>query len=165
MITKPVVLIGPMGVGKTTIGKKLAKRLGLPFVDTDQLIVAEHGPIQEIFANQGEATFRIYEEESLANALSKISVVATGGGAVLSLKNRDLLKNSTVIYLSTTGLHMKSRLEKGSRPLLKNGMDDWNRIYDERKPIYRNVCDFEINTSSAGLAKTIDLICEKLEQL
>jgi shikimate kinase len=60
---------------------------------------------------------------------------------------------------------MKSRLEKGNRPLLENGMEDWHRIYDERRSIYESVCTFEINTSEVGLAQTISNICEKLETL
>jgi shikimate kinase len=162
---KPIVLIGPMGVGKTTIGKKLAKRLELPFVDTDVLITKAHGPVQEIFATQGEKVFRKYEEEAVASALKTNQVIATGGGAVLSGDTQRLLDQAIVIYLSTNGRHMKSRLEKGNRPLLQNGMDDWNRIYQERKPLYEALCDIEIETSEVGLAKTISNICEKLEEL
>jgi shikimate kinase len=66
MDSKPIVLIGPMGVGKSTIGKKLARKLGLSFIDTDLLIVKEHGPIPEIFKEHGEAVFRGYEELAVA---------------------------------------------------------------------------------------------------
>jgi shikimate kinase len=165
MLALPVVLIGPMGVGKTTIGKKLAKRLSLEFVDTDALITQEHGEIPAIFETQGESVFRGYEEEALREALSKVRVVATGGGAVLSGNNQRLLENAIVIYLSTTGLHMKSRLENGKRPLLKNGIADWKEIYEARKPLYERLATFEIDTSAAGLGKTLDDICEKLEAL
>jgi shikimate kinase len=154
-----------MGVGKTTIGKKLAKRLGLPFIDTDVLVTKSHGPIPEIFASKGEAIFRSFEEAAVAQALSEVQVIATGGGAVLSGKTQRNLANAIVIYLSTNGKHMKSRLEKGNRPLLKNGMEDWNRIYDERKPLYESICTFEIETSEVGLAQTISDICEKLDSL
>ena len=165
MKSKPIVLIGPMGVGKTTIGKKLARRLDLPFVDTDQLVVAAHGNIAEIFDTQGEAAFRKFEEEAVAKALEVPQVIATGGGAVLSGTTQRNLEKAVVVYLSTNGLHMKSRLSKGNRPLLKDGMADWNRIYTERKPLYEAISDFEIDTSAAGLAKTIDSICEKLGSL
>jgi len=165
MISKPIVLIGPMGVGKTTIGRKLARALSLPFVDTDVLVTKTHGPIPEIFENQGEATFRACEEEAVAQALSQVQVIATGGGAVLSGVTQRNLESAIVIYLSTNGKHMKSRLEKGNRPLLKNGMDDWNRIYEERKPLYEAICNFEIETSEVGLAQTISNICEKLDAL
>jgi len=165
MNIRPIVLIGPMGVGKTTIGKKLAKRLELPFVDTDTLISNEHGPIPDIFANSGEEQFRKYEEQAVALACSAHQVVATGGGAVLSGTNQRVLEQATVIYLSTSGLHMRARLENGNRPLLKDGLNDWRRIYEERKPLYERLATFEIDTSAAGLSKTIDLICERLEQL
>jgi len=165
MIRKPIVLIGPMGVGKTTIGRKLARTLSLPFVDTDVLVTKTHGPIPEIFERQGETSFREYEEEAVAKAITEVQVIATGGGAVLSGLTQRNLESAIVIYLSTNGKHMKSRLEKGNRPLLKNGMDDWNRIYEERKPLYEAICNFEIETSEVGLAQTISKICEKLEAL
>jgi shikimate kinase len=161
----PVVLIGPMGVGKTTIGKKLAKRLSLEFVDTDALIVQQHGEIPAIFETQGESAFRGYEETALRDAMSKVRVIATGGGAVLSGNNQRVLEHAIVIYLSTSGLHMKSRLENGNRPLLKNGISDWREIYEARKPLYERLATFEIDTSAAGLGKTLDDICEKLETL
>jgi len=165
MISKPIVLIGPMGVGKTTIGRKLARTLSLPFVDTDVLVAKTHGPIPEIFETQGETSFREYEEEAVAKAITEVQVIATGGGAVLSGLTQRNLESAIVIYLSTNGKHMKSRLEKGNRPLLKNGMDDWNRIYEERKPLYEAICNFEIETSEVGLAQTISNICEKLDAL
>lgn len=165
MLNRPVVLIGPMGVGKTTIGKKLAKRLEVPFVDTDVLITNAHGEIPEIFENQGEAIFRTYEEKALKDALTANQVVATGGGAVLSGVNQRALETATVIYLSTNGLHMRARLSNGNRPLLKNGMTDWKEIYESRKPLYERLATFEIDTSAAGLGKIIDTICEKLETL
>ncbi|MCX6496902.1 MAG: shikimate kinase [Rhodoluna sp.] len=165
MLSRPVVLIGPMGVGKTTIGKKLAKRLEVPFVDTDVLVTKAHGEIPEIFENQGEAIFRTYEEQALKDALLAKQVVATGGGAVLSGENQRALEAATVIYLSTNGLHMRARLSNGNRPLLKNGMTDWKEIYESRKPLYERLATFEIDTSAAGLGKIIDTICEKLETL
>ena len=165
MSSLPIVLIGPMGVGKTTIGKKLAKRLSLEFVDTDALIIQKHGEIPAIFESEGESVFRNYEEQALREALSEVRVIATGGGAVLSGTNQRLLENATVIYLSTSGLHMKSRLENGNRPLLKNGIADWKAIYEERRPLYERLATFEIDTSAAGLGKTLNHICEKLETL
>jgi shikimate kinase len=165
MDRKPIVLIGPMGVGKSTIGKKLSKKLGLTFVDTDLMIVKEHGPIPEIFKDKGEAVFRSYEELAVADALKTPQVIATGGGAVLSGKNQRAIENAIVIYLSTNGQHMKSRLANGNRPLLENGISDWKRIYEERKPLYERLCDFEIDCSAASLSKTITEICTKLEEL
>jgi shikimate kinase len=151
-----------MGVGKTTVGKKLAKALKVPFIDTDAVVVAEHGEISQIFETQGEPAFRALEEATVAAAITEPSVVATGGGVVLSELTRERLKAATVVYLSTDGRHIKSRLTGGKRPLLKNGFDDWTRIYDERKPIYESVADITINTSGQSLAATLAAIKEQL---
>ena len=157
-----VVLIGPMGVGKTTIGKKLAKSLGVAFRDSDALIVQRHGEISALFETLGEPGFRAIEETVVADAIKHAGVVATGGGAVLSATTREVLKGTTVVYLSTDGRHMASRLAHGNRPLLKNGIEDWRRIYDERKPIYESCADFIINTSNQSLASAIDEIKARL---
>jgi len=156
----PVVLVGPMGVGKTTIGKKLAKQLGLPFVDTDKEIVKQHGSISKIFEKSGEQHFRALEHKFLLAALATNSVVATGGGVVTQENNRQALRNSFVIYLSTNGRHIASRLLAGRRPLLKNGVADWKRIYQERKPLYEQVASVEIETSSKSLNSVVSEIVE-----
>lgn len=157
-----LVLVGPMGVGKTTVGKKLAKILGVPFIDTDALIVAEHGAIAEIFEKAGEPTFRSFEEAAVEQAISAPAVVATGGGAVLSELTRERLKAATVIYLSTDGKHIASRLRAGNRPLVKNGVEDWRRIYNERKAIYSQVADITVDTSGQSLSATISEIRREL---
>lgn len=157
-----IVLVGPMGVGKSTVGKKLAKSLKMSFCDTDSLLTEEYGSIEDFFENNGEAAFRKVEHEALIKALSSPGIVATGGGAVLLAESRLALKAATVVYLSTDGKHMGSRLRKSSRPLIKNGLDDWKRIYESRKEIYEEVADFEINTSGHPLAQTISEIRERL---
>ena len=158
-----IVLVGPMGVGKTTVGKKLARALKLPFLDTDALIIAEHGEIPKIFQAQGETVFRSYEETAVAKAVAEPAVVATGGGAVLSERTRELLKQvATVVYLATDGRHIKARLVGGKRPLVQNGFDDWIRIYEERKPVYSSVADLTVNVSGKTLASTVTEIKEKL---
>lgn len=151
-----------MGVGKTTVGRKLAKTLKVPFIDTDALIVAEHGEIAAYFAANGEPAFREIEHEALARAIAEPAVIATGGGAVLLPKNQELLSGATVIYLSTDGKHIGSRLKNGNRPLIKSGVEDWKRIYNERKPIYEKLADIEVNTSGQTLNTTISEIREKL---
>ena len=155
-----MVLIGPMGVGKTTIGKKLAKALDIAFIDTDKEIVRDHGSISKIFDKFGEQHFRKLESEYLERALNSGGVVATGGGVVTQESNRRILKEAFVIYLSSNGRHMASRLLAGKRPLLKNGMADWKRIYEERKPLYNQVASFEIETSSKSLAAIVSEIVE-----
>ncbi len=162
---KNIVLVGPMGVGKTTIGKKLARALGKTFVDTDSLVTAEHGEIAEIFSKQGEPAFRSLETQALRKALESDSVVATGGGVVLSAENQSLLRQHWVVYLSTDGKHMASRLSHGNRPLLKNGLDDWRRIYDERRPIYEQLANFEVATAGKSVAQCVLEIKEMIGAL
>ena len=157
-----IVLIGPMGVGKTTIGKKLAKLLAVDFTDTDALFTAKYGAIEKFFAQHSEAEFRVLETEALKEAISKPGIVATGGGAVLAKESQAELAKATVVYLSTDGKHIASRLVHGSRPLLKNGIADWRRIYDARKSTYESIADFTVDTSNVPLATTIAQIRERL---
>ena len=159
-----VVLVGPMGVGKTTVGKKLAKTLGLPFVDTDALIVKRYGDITNIFDTLGEAQFRVFEEEAVLETLASRSVVATGGGAVLSERTREALAVATVVYLSTDGRHISGRIKNGKRPLLKSGVGDWRSIYESRRALYEQVADITVDTSDASLANTIAFITRELEK-
>jgi len=161
---KSVVLVGPMGVGKTTIGKKLAKKLELPFVDSDAVITKRFGSPTEIFEKHGEAHFRNLEVQVINEALLQTCVLATGGGAVTNEEVRAAIKTQNVIYLKTNGRHMEDRLSKGNRPLLKNGFEDWKRIYEERKPIFKSVADYEIDTSNTGLKNIILEICQLLEE-
>jgi hypothetical protein len=88
--------------------------------------------------------------------------VATGGGAILLAESREILNNATVIYLATDGKHIASRLRNGSRPLLKNGIEDWKKIYEARKPIYEEAADITIDTSGQPLAQTVSEITERL---
>ena len=164
MTNKPVVLVGPMGVGKTTVGKKLAKRLELPFVDTDAVITKNHGDISAIFADHGEPAFREIESDVLVSLLNEPAVISTGGGAVLHEKSREALSLATVVYLSTDGKHIASRLKGGNRPLIKNGISDWRQIYNSRKPLYEQVADLTVDTSNSSLLQTIDAILEGLNK-
>lgn len=151
-----------MGVGKTTVGKKLANALELAFVDTDASFVRTHGSITEFFSTHGEHEFRSIEEQLLNEALETKGVVATGGGIVLSEANRQQLKQATVIYLKTDGTHMAKRLSQGSRPLLRNGFSDWTEIYNSRKPLYEAVADIVIDCSGHPIRQTVEEIREAL---
>lgn len=162
---KNIVLVGPMGVGKTTIGKKLARALGKDFLDTDTLITGSHGEIAAIFETEGESVFRTYETAALKQALKNDAVIATGGGLVLADENQEILSKHWVVYLSTDGKHMASRLRHGNRPLLKNGLDDWRRIYEERKPIYEKLANFEVATGGKTVAQCVSEIKEMIGAL
>ena len=162
--TGAIVLVGPMGVGKTTIGKKLAKRLALPFIDTDSVIADRFGPIPEIFAQHGETVFREYEEQCVIDSISEPAVVATGGGAVLSEHSRAAFTQTVVVYLTTDGKHMASRLSGGNRPLLKDGINDWRRIFESRRSLYEQVADLTIDTSRVALKSIVEEIVSELNK-
>lgn len=154
----PILLIGPMGVGKTTVGKRLAKALSVGFIDTDKEIVRSHGQIPRIFNEYGEKYFRDLESEALKHSLKSAGVIATGGGIVLSPENQEILSRNFVVYLSTNGMHMRSRLLARARPLLRNGMDDWRRIYEERRAQYEKLSTVHIDTSGKSLGSVVDEI-------
>jgi shikimate kinase len=149
-----------MGVGKTTVGKKLAKALSVGFIDTDKEIVRSHGQIPRIFSEHGEKYFRDLESETLKHSLIGAGVIATGGGIVLSPENQEILSRNFVVYLSTNGTHMRSRLLARPRPLLRNGMDDWRRIYEERRAQYEKLSTVEIDTSGKSLGSVVEEIME-----
>lgn len=157
-----IVLIGPMGSGKTTLGKKLAKELGLRFIDTDKQIASIHGPIAKIFEDSGEEFFRDLESEALAEALSQPAVVATGGGAVLRDKNRELIKKHHVIFLDTSSEHVLGKVNLSKRPLLRDNPQKWQEIYDSRIGLYRALAKQTIFTGGRPIKKLVQEITDGL---
>ncbi len=149
-----IFLIGPMGAGKTTIGRLLAQDLRLEFFDSDQEIEDRTGAdIAWIFDMEGEEGFRKREEKVIEELTEKNKIVlATGGGAVLSEQNRRLLHSrGTVVYLMTTINQQLERTRKDQkRPLLQN-VDDpeltLRSLMEERDPLYREIADFMVMTS------------------
>jgi shikimate kinase len=162
MQSETIVLVGPMGVGKTTVGRKLASALNLDFRDTDQLFVKLHGSISLFFELHGEAKFREIESQIVDEALDSAGVIATGGGVVLDAANRAKLESATVVYLSTDGTHMAKRLSQGKRPLIENGLSDWKRIYDQRRALYEEVSDLTFDCSGKPIKVTVEEIVEAL---
>lgn len=162
MSGETIVLVGPMGVGKTTVGKKLATLLEMEFCDTDRLFTDRFGSISEFFAEAGEQRFRELEKIIVAEAISRSAVVATGGGVVLCADTREKLSKTTVIYLKTDGTHMANRLSQGKRPLIENGLADWKRIYDDRKALYEQVADITIDCSGQPIRETVSEIRQAL---
>ncbi|MEK9577871.1 MAG: shikimate kinase [Aquiluna sp.] len=146
-----VVLIGPMGAGKTTLGKKLARQLGVPFADTDKIISAKHGSVQSIFQKHGEEHFRDLETLALEKALASAGIVATGGGLPLREANRKLLEGNLVIFLDTSQEHVIGKINLNKRPLLKDNPDRWTEIYNERKPLYEQISQRRIFTGGKSL--------------
>lgn len=154
----PMVFIGPMAAGKTRIGKRVAAALGVPFVDTDKRVVAGHGPIKDIFAEHGEERFRELERAAVVEALGSAGVVSLGGGAVLDPATQTDLRTCTVVFLSATPEAVKSRITGSKRPLLHNGIADWQRIFDERRPIYEALARIHIDTSNRPIDGIVDEI-------
>jgi shikimate kinase len=156
----PVVLIGPMGAGKTRIGKRVARILGTKFVDTDKVIVAENGPIAEIFAAQGEPHFRALERAAVVRALEGSDVVALGGGAILDEETRADLTGHQVVLVTVTAEAVAPRIADGRRPLLRDGLTDWERIYAERRHLYEQLAKLTVDTSH----RPIDLIAKEVAE-
>ncbi|MBC7442116.1 MAG: shikimate kinase [Ramlibacter sp.] len=143
----PLVFIGPMAAGKTRIGRLVARALDVPFVDTDARIVAEHGAIKDLFELHGEEHFRALERAAVAQALTEKTVVSLGGGAVLDPGTQADLARCSVVYLSVSAQAVRRRLGGGKRPLLRNGIADWKRIYNQRRPTYEALASIRFDTS------------------
>jgi len=168
IIQSNIFLVGPMGAGKTTIGRQLARALNVEFVDSDQEIEIQTGAdITWIFDIEGESGFRLRETEVI-DALTQRSgiVLATGGGAVLTPQNRTFLKNrGTVIYFYADLELLFKRTEKDSnRPLLhtEDPKARLEKLIKERDPLYREVADIVIDTGENSVRNTISLILESL---
>lgn len=141
-----LVLIGPPAAGKTRIGKRVARLLGEPFVDTDKLIVAEHGVIAEIFAEHGEPHFRALEREQVVKALGTDGVIAFGGGAVLDPATQADLADVAVVLLTVQPHAVADRLTSGKRPLVQD-IDSWIALYETRRPLYERLADHTVDTT------------------
>lgn len=165
MLTDNYILIGFMGSGKSSVGKKLAEKLGYDFKDTDEMIVANEGiEIDEIFLKFGEELFRNLESTLLLSIMDtlKRTVLSTGGGMPLRDKNVNLLRlMGQVIYLRASKDTIIDRLSGDTtRPLLKgdNHEEKVEKLLAERSPIYERSADIIINTDN----KTIDEIVREI---
>ena len=149
-----IILIGPMGSGKTSTGRMLAKEMGYAFADTDEEVTKRTGvSIAYIFDVEGEEGFRKRECLALKECLNdNNTVLSTGGGIVLSKENRDLLQNrGTVVYLQTS---VRSQVERtassNNRPLLQNKDPEQTleKLMLTRGPLYEEIADITINTDN-----------------
>ena len=164
-----VALIGLPGSGKTTVGRQLARRLQLPFVDSDHEIEIRIGcSIREFFEREGESRFRDIEEDVLdflTQAPAK--VVSTGGGAVLRPANRrHLHERGSVVYLKSTPEELFRRLRHDSnRPLLQvaDPLLKLKNLYAERDPLYREVAHFVLETGRPSVSSLVNMILMQLD--
>ena len=166
---KNIILIGFMGCGKTTIGKKVASMTGREFLDTDKVIEEEAGmTISEIFEKQGEEAFRKMEAD-LCKRLSDRNnlVIATGGGIVKNETNCELLrKNGVIVYMKANPEHIFRNVRNdNSRPLLngKGKMKTIKRLMEERKPLYEGMCDLTAEISGMGSSAAARLVKSIIE--
>ena len=156
-----------MGAGKSTIGRLVAKRLNVRFIDIDKIIEkSEKKSIKRIFDDDGEKYFREIEEKiTLKIIKNKIAVIALGGGAFMNNKIRELVLNSCVsIWLKVNLNKLISRYNNNRRPLLnKKKLDtDVKKIYQSRKKIY-GLANFEINCDNIGKTKIVQKIIKFYE--
>ena len=159
---KAIVLIGYMGSGKSTIGEKTARSLGIEFLDTDTLIEAQEGmTISELFAQKGEAYFRQKETQVIQDLSeeSKKMVLATGGGLPMKEENQALLKElGTVVYLKASVNTLVERLQEDTtRPLLREGdlRKKIETMLEVRNPVYEKVADIVLETDKKTIYETI----------
>jgi shikimate kinase len=165
-----LALVGLRGTGKTTVGRILAERLGLPFADADvELEVRAGRSIAAIFAEAGEPVFRDWEETTLAELTARGSLVlATGGGAVLREANRRRLKAfGRVVWLAADPEEIAGRLQAApsgvaSRPSLTGAgtLDELAHVLELRQPLYESVADLVVETGGRSAAEVADAVLD-----
>lgn len=152
-----LVLIGPMGAGKTTIGSEIAKKLNLNFADTDSLIESDQGKsVAEIFVEDGEPHFRLVEESVVIDALlAEEGVLSLGGGSVMNPEVAKALKSSSAkkVFLDISLAAVSPRVGfDNARPLLMvNPRQKWSELMNLRRPIYESLADLTIDVSEKSV--------------
>ncbi|MET9379749.1 shikimate kinase [Streptomyces sp. NPDC002928] len=162
-----VVLVGPMGVGKSTVGQLLAERLGVAYRDTDDDIVTEQGrSIAEIFVDEGEDAFRATEKRAVQRALAgHDGVLALGGGAVLDADTRGLLAGLRVVYLSMDVEEAVKRTGlNAARPLLAvNPRKQWRELMEARRHLYEEIATAVVATDGRTPEEVTQAALDALE--
>jgi len=169
LVAGNIFLVGPMGSGKSAVGRRLAGRLGLEFVDSDAEIEARTGvDIPFIFEREGEAGFRARERDVLDELTARDRVlVATGGGAVLDAGTRERLRGrGCVVYLRTSVGQQLARTRHGDRrPLLRTGDPRamLEQLMQQRAPLYEQTADLTVDTDGRRVGAVVDDIAARLE--
>jgi shikimate kinase len=168
-VKKHIALTGFMAAGKSTIGKKLARKLDLKFYDIDEIIVGKHGPVSDIFYAQGEQQFRRYEYEAIAAVLEQEpGVVALGGGAVTYDESLKLLKKRTYrIFVKVPPEQILGRLRRSKvvRPLIgpMPSLSKIKELYAARMPRYSHA-DYVVEAEDMSTAQVVDAIAQWLHK-
>lgn len=168
-LDRPVVLVGLMGVGKSTVGRRLARRLGLPFVDSDSAIEDAAGyPAAEIFERFGEQDFRDGERRLVARLVEgEVRVIATGGGAYVDPRTRELLNERAItVWLDASIDVLAERTSRrDTRAQLRNGdpKQTLERLSEERRPSYEEA-HIHVRSGDGAHREVVDAIVDALEQ-
>jgi shikimate kinase len=162
-VTRPVlVLVGPPGAGKSTVGRSVAHSLGVAFRDTDSDVEAAAGkPISEIFIDDGEDAFRALERDAVRSALAEhAGVLSLGGGAVLAEATRELLREHQVVLLDVDLSSAATRVGFGQgRPLIGlNPRAQLRQLLDQRRPLYLEVATHVVDTAGATPAQVVERV-------
>ena len=167
--SRHLVLVGLMGAGKSTVGRRCAKRLGRSFVDTDDLVETAAGAtVAEVFARDGEAAFRELERAAVADACAAPDpiVIAAGGGAVLDAENRRRLRGAgLVIWLQAPAAQLAQRVgDASTRPLLRgDAAATLARLESVRRPAYEAAAHATIDTEDLSVATVVDAVLAAFE--
>jgi shikimate kinase len=166
--TRPaVVVVGPPGAGKTTVGKALAARLGVGFHDVDAAIeAAQRRSISDIFVDDGEAFFRDLERAEVARTLAEeTGVVSLGGGAVMDPLTEQALTGHVVVFLDVAIADASKRIGfDRSRPLLSvNPRASWVAMMNHRRPTYERVATLRVDTAGRSPHEVVDVVVAELE--
>jgi shikimate kinase len=165
-----LILVGMMGSGKTTMGRALARHLGKVFVDSDEEIIKRTGvTVPHIFDIEGESGFRLRETATIHDLVGRENtVLATGGGAVLTEQNRMMLQqNGVVIYIkaSVHDLWQRTKHDR-NRPLLQTGDPHakLNELYQQRDPLYRQVSDIVVQSGKQSVHALMLILADKIDE-